>query len=286
MTYRVVIVDDEPDVHALTRLSLKNMRLNNQPLELVFHDSGAEAVADLAAHPETALILMDVVMESDSAGLEAIRTIRETQENEIVRILLRTGQPGSAPEKQVIETYDIDGYLSKADLTQSRLFSSVRTALKAYTELRLLQEHRDHLAYLNLALLSLYSTDNIPACLEELTQMVSALAGSELTLVYFCDMSKAEAIPHIYFHGPENMDDDTLHQQASEIMDQIQADPERLLKEADHFAAGWLSPLQVPNTKSYGMIYVHIQQPSDLQQVILEMLTSHACNALSRLPAH
>jgi len=156
MTYRILIVDDEPDVHTLTRMSLKKMRFNDQDLELVFHDNGKDAIKELDEHPETAVILMDVVMESDTAGLDAVKAIREDLGNEMVRVFLRTGQPGAALEKKVIETYDIDGYLSKAELTQTRLFSAVRTGLKSYSELLLLQEYRDNLTYLNMALLNLH----------------------------------------------------------------------------------------------------------------------------------
>lgn len=284
MSYRIVIVDDEPDVHILTRMSLKKMRFNDQDLELVFYDNGRDSVKDLEEHPETALILMDVVMESDSAGLDAVRVIREELGNEMVRIFLRTGQPGSAPEKKVIETYDIDGYLSKADLTQTRLFSAVRTGLKSYSELLLLQQYRDSLTYLNMALLNLHATNSRTECLEELTQIVSALAGSELTILYLLPSEPEDAVPHVFFNGPEEMDDDTLHLKTLAILDKIKENPERLRQPAGTFSDGWLTPITVPQNQGYGMIYVHLSQPNDLQLLMLEMLASHVGVALSFLP--
>jgi len=42
-------------------------------------------------------VLLDVIMETDQAGLDLVEFIRDTLKNETVRIILRTGQPGQAP---------------------------------------------------------------------------------------------------------------------------------------------------------------------------------------------
>ncbi len=134
--YTVLVVDDDPDIHALTQLALKRMRYENRTVHLASVHSGEEALGYIKTHPETAVVLMDVVMENDHAGLDACNAIRNELKNGTVRLVLRTGQPGQAPEKEVIETYEIDGYLAKSEMTQTRLFTAVRTALKSYTELR------------------------------------------------------------------------------------------------------------------------------------------------------
>src|SRR5438552_2082364 len=119
--HRILIVDDEPDMHAITRLSLKGVRHGSRGIELGSAVSGREAVEFLREHPYTAVVLLDVVMETETAGLDACRAIREELGNHFVRILLRTGQPGVAPERKTIEEYDIDGYLPKAELSSNRL---------------------------------------------------------------------------------------------------------------------------------------------------------------------
>ncbi len=118
--HRILIVDDEPDVHQITKLSLRGLR-RGRPIEFLSASSGEEAVRMMQAHPDVAVILLDVVMETNSAGLDACRAIRETLGNPFVRILLRTGFPGEAPERQTIDEFDIDAYLPKAELTSSRL---------------------------------------------------------------------------------------------------------------------------------------------------------------------
>lgn len=284
MSYRIAIVDDEPDIHALTKMSLKRMEYNGQKLELVFFESGQACLEDMREHPETALILMDVVMENDSAGLDTVKAIREELGNEMVRIILRTGQPGSAPERTVIDNYDLDGYLSKSELTQTRLYTAVRTSLKSFSELKLLQQHRDSLTYLNEALLNLHAADNQADCLKQLTQIVSALAGSELTVLYLLSTATDNAQPHIYFHGPDHSDDEELRAQTLEILEEVKARPRILQEDAQSFRDGWLTPVIVPQGKGYGLIYVQIEAPDALQLLILDMLAAHAAVALSLVP--
>jgi class 3 adenylate cyclase len=94
----------------------------------------------LAKHPDTAVILLDVVMETDAAGLEFVHHVRTVEKNHLVRIILRTGQPGHAPENRVIVEYDINDYKHKADLTAQRLFTAVIGALRSYRDLRYISD--------------------------------------------------------------------------------------------------------------------------------------------------
>lgn len=132
----VLVVDDEPDIHAVTRLALETAHFDGRGVRLVNAHSAADGRRELAAHPEAALILLDVVMESDDAGLNFVRHVRETLGNRDVRIVLRTGQPGVAPARTVIETYQIDDYRTKTELTSERLYVSVAAALRTYALLQ------------------------------------------------------------------------------------------------------------------------------------------------------
>ena len=123
MANKILIVDDEPDVHSATALAIRNIRYKERGLELLSAYSAAEAQQILQKHEHIALILLDVVMETDDAGLLLARRIREELHNGIVRVVLRTGQPGQAPEQRVIIEYDINDYKEKTELTTQKLFT-------------------------------------------------------------------------------------------------------------------------------------------------------------------
>jgi CheY-like chemotaxis protein len=130
--WKVLLVDDEPDIHAVLRLALRDAVVEGRPLEILDARSGEEAKARLSEHPDIALILLDVVMESERAGLDLVRHVRETLGNHSVQIVLVTGQPGYAPQRQVIVDYDIDGYRLKSELTAEKIFVSVYSALRTH----------------------------------------------------------------------------------------------------------------------------------------------------------
>lgn len=134
--WRVLVVDDEPDVHAVTRLALADQRFDGRPVALLSAHSAAEARQRLAEQDDIALILLDVVMESDHAGLGLVEHVRDALGNRHVRIVLRTGQPGVAPPREIVQRYQIDDYRSKTELTSERLYVSVAAALRSYGLLR------------------------------------------------------------------------------------------------------------------------------------------------------
>lgn len=140
--WKVLIVDDEELLHSATRIALDNFRFADRPLEFLSAYSGQEARELLASHKDIAMVLLDVVMETDEAGLEVAQYIRETLDNQLVQIVLRTGQPGSAPEKQVISQYDINDYREKTELTELRMYTTVTTALRAYRNLNNIEKNR------------------------------------------------------------------------------------------------------------------------------------------------
>ena len=133
--WRVLIVDDSPEVHELTKLIFGKFRFEDKSIEFISAYSGCESLELLREHDGIALVLLDVVMENDHAGLDVAKSIREDLNNKLTRIILRTGQPGQAPEVKVAIDYDINDYKDKADLTSSRLISSVVTALRGYRDL-------------------------------------------------------------------------------------------------------------------------------------------------------
>jgi signal transduction histidine kinase len=136
----VLIVDDDRDVHAITRIVLHGYRFKQRPIELLSAHSADEARLIFARRPDVAVALIDVVMETDDAGLRLTRDIREIMGNQRVRIILRTGQAGHAPEREVIVDYDINDYKTKTELTVEKMFVMMTAALRGYHDLVLIEE--------------------------------------------------------------------------------------------------------------------------------------------------
>jgi diguanylate cyclase (GGDEF)-like protein len=140
--WRILIVDDDLEVHAVTRLILAKTLFKDRKVELLSAYSAAEAQQILQTESDIAVILLDVMMETEDAGLQLVQTIREDLDNKAVRIILRTGQPGHAPEERIIIDYDINDYKSKSELTSQKLFTSVIASLRAYETIVLLERTR------------------------------------------------------------------------------------------------------------------------------------------------
>lgn len=140
--WNILIVDDDLDVHAVTRLALHKVTFKGRPLKFLSAYSRHEAYMVLRDTQDIALVLLDVVMETDDAGLGLARQIREDLNNQMVRVVLRTGQPGQAPEQSVVVEYDINDYKSKTELTSQKLFTTVVSSLRAYESLQLAERGR------------------------------------------------------------------------------------------------------------------------------------------------
>lgn len=139
-SWKVLIVDDDLEVHEVTKLALMDFVLEGKSLTFISAYSALEAKQLMQAHSDTAIVLLDVVMETEYAGLEVVRFIREELNNQLVRIILRTGQPGQAPEKQIVVDYSIDAYKTKTELTSQKLFIVMVTALRAFSTMKKMLE--------------------------------------------------------------------------------------------------------------------------------------------------
>jgi Signal transduction histidine kinase regulating C4-dicarboxylate transport system len=140
--WKILVADDEPEVHHVTKLVLDGKSVFGRPIEILSAFSGEEAKAILRDRPDIACILLDVVMERDDSGLDVVKFIRDELCNKNVRIILRTGQPGQAPESQVILEYEINDYKQKTDLTVEKLFSAVVTAIRSYRDIVSIEQSR------------------------------------------------------------------------------------------------------------------------------------------------
>ena len=146
--WKILIADDDKDIHTVTKMALTDFEFKNKGLTLYSAFSGKEAISFLEHNTDTALVLLDVVMEEDYAGLNAVNHIRNILKNKFTRIILRTGQPGQAPEKEVIINYDINDYKIKTELSIDRLYTSIITALRDYSNLITIDNYAKNLELL------------------------------------------------------------------------------------------------------------------------------------------
>lgn len=140
--WKVLIVDDDDQIHAVTKMVLSDFRFRDSRLQFLSAYSGKEGYEMIAANPDLAVVFLDVVMETEAAGLDLARDIRGALGNDYVRIILRTGQPGQAPERKVIVDYDINDYKEKSELTSQKLFSTMVTALRSYKDIMTIETSR------------------------------------------------------------------------------------------------------------------------------------------------
>ena len=174
--WKIAVIDDDQAVHEGTRFALSDYTLNGQGLEILSAYSAAEGRTLMREHPDIAAVLLDVIMETDVAGLELVEYIRNEIKNETVRIILRTGQPGQAPERRVIVQYDINDYKAKTELTADKLFTSLTAALRSYQQLERMVQTRRGLEIIIDAASTLYDFKSMQRLAEGvLTQLASLL---------------------------------------------------------------------------------------------------------------
>jgi signal transduction histidine kinase len=186
--WKILVVDDEPDVHTISRLALSRFEFAGKKLHILQALSGKEARQILLEEPKIAVAFIDVIMETDDAGLQLVNFIRNDLKNTLIRLIIRTGQPGLAPEKSVIEQYDIDDYKEKTELTETKMYTTLRLALKSYQTLKTLNSNRDALAKILDAAPSLYNPQSIKQFFDGILEQIISL----------CDLGETSFISTVH----------------------------------------------------------------------------------------
>jgi signal transduction histidine kinase len=183
-TWKIMLVDDEPAVHQATKVALKFFTFKGRSLSFISAYSATEAKQLIANHSDTVLILLDVIMNTQDAGLKVAKYIREELRNTTVRIVLRTGQPGRIPEESVVVDYDINDYKTKLELTQEKLFTTIVSSIRAYCDLVALSKSQAALARANseLATLNRNLEQRVQARTQALTHEVKEREKAEESL--------------------------------------------------------------------------------------------------------
>jgi signal transduction histidine kinase len=192
--WKIAVIDDDHAVHEGTRFALSDYSLNGQGLEILSAFSAAEGRTLMRDNPDIAAVLLDVIMETDVAGLELVEYIRNEIKNETVRIILRTGQPGQAPERRVIVQYDINDYKAKTELTADKLFTSLTSALRSFQQLERMVQTRRGLEIILDAASTLYDFKSMQRLAEGVLTQIASLLNVDCAgiLVLRDDGSRAE----------------------------------------------------------------------------------------------
>ncbi|MGE4294717.1 MAG: DUF3369 domain-containing protein [Campylobacterales bacterium] len=192
--WRVMIVDDEPEVHHVTRFALGEFKFEGRGLEFLHAYSGEEAKRLLRQESGVAMVLLDVVMESDDAGLKVARFIREELDETALRIILRTGQPGQAPEARVIIDYDINDYKTKTELTSQKLFTTLVTALRSWRDIQSLKRSREGLLKVIEASAALFEIRSFERFIGGILEQITSLLRLERDSIYLSAFVTSESI--------------------------------------------------------------------------------------------
>lgn len=180
----ILVVDDEEDIHQVTKLVLSGFKFEDKPLNFHHAYSAQEAKEKMSSLSNLAVGLVDVVMETNHAGLDLIRYIREEADNHDIRLILRTGQPGEAPEESVIRDYDINDYKNKTELTAIKLKTLLYSALRSYRDIQTIEKHKLGLEKIINASAKFLECDTINQFASSILEHVSDVMGLEDNEIY------------------------------------------------------------------------------------------------------
>ena len=184
--WRILIVDDETDVHTETKLSLSYFNFEDRDIEFIDAYTGAEAKKIIANNPDIVLVLLDVVMEEEQAGLAVVKYIRDDLNNRAMRIVLLTEQPGQVPTQKVFRDYDID-YQYKSELTSSKLHSLCYANLRSYRDIQGLMKSKKGLEQLICASKGISSRQALNSFVLVTLKQLVTLLNLDVTDIFACE---------------------------------------------------------------------------------------------------
>lgn len=184
--WKVLIVDDEPDIHNVTTLVLTGFELDGRKLELIHAYSAADAEKIILQQTDIAVGFIDVVMETNDAGLRLIKFIRNVAKNNMMRLVLRTGQPGEAPEDMVIKDYDINDYKNKTELTASKMKTLMFATLRSYRDILTIEQHKQGLERIISATINFLDCSSITEFASAVLNQVANVMGLSHSKILCC----------------------------------------------------------------------------------------------------
>lgn len=185
--YKIMIADDDLEVHTVTKMMLQSFEFEGKRLEFIDVFTGKETMEALQDHPDTAVLFLDVVMEDLHSGLDVVNYLRQNLHNSLTRIILRTGQPGEAPEDRIIRDYDINDYRLKTDMTVSRINTSLYTALRNYRDLCKIEKNKQGLEKIVRASAKLFRHNSMSDFFSTILQQLSTFYQEDVNILYLSD---------------------------------------------------------------------------------------------------
>ena len=221
-TWQVLIVDDDPEIHSVTQLALSDLVVLGRRLEYLHAYSGKDACQLIEKNDDIVLVLLDVVMETDDAGLNVVKYIRETLQRKDIRIVLRTGQPGYAPEESVIKEYDINDYKTKTELTRRKLVTTVFAAIRSFQQIATVNENRQGLEKIVSGATELSSQHSLSTYSQSVLTQLRTLISDDITAV-FCARGQGiiDNIDDLSFYvlAQVGFDDNLINQKIDTLQD-------------------------------------------------------------------
>lgn len=285
-SWRIMIIDDDPDVHSATMFALGNLEIQNRSLSFLHAYSATEAREILSKESNIAVILLDVVMEQEDAGLNLVNYVRKTLGMDDVRIILRTGQPGYAPEIDAIRDYDINDYKTKSELTRTKLYTTVTSAIRSYEQICAITANQRGLELIVHASTELMSQKGLQNFAAGVLQQISNLLGRKIEGV-ICSSTEDGAIQNTV-----NFNVITASQNFSQFIEhEIGAIDNQEMREALQSSADTKNHVFNPNStvlffENVGQrcICVFLQTPiSDLDKRLIDVFCSNISVGLSNV---
>lgn len=182
-TYKIIVSDDDEEVHTITKLVLDDIKFEGHDLEIYSAFNEKETIELLKKHPNTAILFQDVVMDTHDTGLKIVDYLRKDLKNFITRVILRTGQPGEAPEDRIVIDYDINDYRLKTEMTHQRMITSVYEALRSYRDIVRLEKNRIGLQKIISASSDLFKYNKIKDFYKEVLYQMMSFEDDENAVV-------------------------------------------------------------------------------------------------------
>ncbi|WJG09116.1 response regulator [Aliiglaciecola sp. LCG003] len=287
--WKILVVDDEPEVHNITRLVLSDFSFENGSVEFNSAFSAKEAKQIMLETDEQfAVALVDVVMETNHAGLEFVKWVREELNNHQIRLILRTGQPGEAPEESVIRDYDINDYKNKTELTALRLKTSIYSSLRSYRDIVTIDKHRQGLEKIIAASSEFIACDTLPQFASTILKQVVLVLGIDEEEIICCaaatDTAQQNykvnilAINHYNEKGCFNDADEILTEEVNSRLKQALR-IKQSVNEKDYFVGYFTT-----KRGSENLLYVsHQQHLEPVQHSLLEFFANNIAVAYENL---
>lgn len=278
--WNILIVDDDEEIHTVTRLALSDLIVGDRKLNFLHAYTGKQALEILADYQrEIAIILLDVVMETDDAGLNVVKHMREQMQLVEPRIILRTGQPGYAPEEQVIKMYDINDYKTKTELTRGKLMTTVIASIRSYQQLRTINQSRLGLQKIIQSAANLLEEHSVKGFCEGIVTQISSMIGLEAEGVVCARAGSVidkDDDDGVYVLGAAGDFADYINAPIEQLHDhQIVENVNRCLKFQKHVFEDDFSVLYINSSGFEAAVYVNMRKElSDLDRQLLEIFLS------------